>query len=91
MIKSIFRIVGVAAIAGGSLLATAGPASAAHYCKDTPAGVQQTNGNGNRGGGEWRKSSSQNPSGNGGIENAEDAGALQECSTTTPPPAPNNG
>ena len=41
MMKSIFRIVGVAAVAGGSLLATAGPASAAHYCKDTPAGVQQ--------------------------------------------------
>lgn len=88
MIKKIGKAVAVTAIAGGSLLATVGPASAAHYCKTTPSGVHQTNGNGNRGGGEWRSSSVNNPSGNGGIENAEEAGALQEC--TTPPPAPNN-
>ena len=88
MTRTLGRAAAIAAIAGGSLLATAGPANAAHYCKTTPSGVHQTNGNGNRGGGEWRKSSTQNPSGNGGIENAEEAGALQDC--LTPPPAPNN-
>ncbi len=88
MIKTFTKAVAVTAIAGASLLATAGQASAAHYCKTTPSGVHQTNGNGNRGGGEWRNSSSTNPSGNGGIENAEEAGVLQDC--TTPPPAPNN-
>ena len=88
MLKRIATAVAVTAIAGGSILATADSASAAHYCKTTPSGVHQTNGNGNRGGGEWRKSSTESPSGNGGIENAEEAGALQEC--TTPPPSPNN-
>lgn len=90
MNKKIGKIVAVTAIAGGSLLATAGSASAGHYCKTTPSGVHQTNGNGNRGGGEWRSSSVNNPSGNGGIENAEQAGALHECSPTAPLPAPNN-
>lgn len=87
MNKTFGKVAAIAAIASGSLLATVGDASAAHYCKTTPSGVHQTNGSGNRGGGEWRKSSVSNP-GNGGIENAEDAGALQECSS--PPPAPNS-
>ena len=88
MTRTLGKVAAIAAIAGGSLLATVGDASAAHYCKTTPSGVHQTNGKGNGGGGEWRKSSSMNPSENGGIQNAEEAGALQDCST--PPPAPNN-
>lgn len=91
MMKRFTKTIAITAIAGGSFLMTAGQASAGHYCKTTPSGVHQTNGNGNRGGGEWRKSSVQNPSEGGGIDNAETAGGLQDCTLDQPFPATNNG
>ncbi len=84
MQKKILGLVATVAVSGGLLFSSISPASAAHYCKTTPNGVQQTNGNGNRGGSDgWRNSSD-------GIENAEDAGALEECNGMTDPlPQPN--
>jgi len=82
------KAVAVTAIAGGSLMASVGGASAAHYCISNPSGTHQTNGNGNRGGDGWRNSSDPgNPSERGGIQNSP---ALEDCGTTNPPPARNN-
>jgi len=81
--KKIVGLVAVVAASGGLLFTSISPASAAHYCKTTPSGVHQTNGNGARGGNDgWRNSSD-------GIENAEEAGAVEDCGTSNPPPASN--
>ncbi|MBW3557916.1 MAG: hypothetical protein KY454_13365 [Actinobacteria bacterium] len=81
MQKKILGLVATTALTGGLMLTGVSPASAAHYCKVNPSGTHQTNGA--RGGNDgWRNSSS-------GIENAEEAGALEDCGTTNPPPAPN--
>ena len=73
MKKKALALIATSTLAGGMLFVGASPASAAHYCKVTPAGIMQTNGNGARGGSDgWLNSSS-------GIENAERAGALQDC------------
>lgn len=83
MQKKILGLVATTALTGGLMLAGISPASAAHYCKETPSGTHQTNGNGARGGSDgWRNSSA-------GIENAEEAGALEDCGPTNPLPAPN--
>lgn len=82
MKKKISGLLAAAAVTGGLLLTSASPASAAHYCKTTPSGVHQTNGNGARGGDGWRNSTS-------GIQNAERAGALEDCGPNNPPPASN--
>ncbi len=79
MRRKILGLAAATAVTSGLMFAS--PASAAHYCKTTPSGVHQTNGNGNRGGNDgWKNSAA-------GIENAEEAGALEDC--TTPPPASN--
>lgn len=81
MQKKILGLAASTALTGGLMLAGISPASAAHYCQTNPSGTHQTNGNGARGGNdEWKNSSA-------GMENAEEAGALQDC--TSPPPAPN--
>ncbi len=85
MNKKVLGLLATTALTGGLMLSSIGPASAAHYCKTTPNGeVHQTNGNGARGGSDgWRNSSD-------GIENAEEAGALEDCGTGNPLPAPNS-
>lgn len=91
MNKKVLGLVATTALTGGLMLSSISPASAAHYCKTTPSGVHQTNGNGARGGSDgWLNSSVNNKSGQGGIENAEEAGALEDCGAGNPPPAPNS-
>ncbi len=80
MKKKILGLAAATALTGGLMFTSAvAPAGAAHYCKDTPAGLKQTNGNGNRGGSDgWKNSSA----------GAERSPALFDC--PVPPPAPNN-
>lgn len=79
--KKITALLAMVAASVALMFTSVSPASAAHYCKTTPSGVHQTNGNGARGGSDGWKNSSE------GIENAEEAGAVDDC--TTPPPASN--
>lgn len=80
--KKVLGLLATTALTGGLLLTGVSPASAAHYCVENPSGIHQTNGNGARGGSDgWRSSTS-------GIQNAEAAGALFDCGTANPLPAP---
>lgn len=81
--KKIIALLATVVAAVALMFTSVSPANAAHYCKTTPSGVHQTNGNGARGGSDgWRNSSD-------GIENAEEAGGVEDCGAGNPPPDSN--
>ncbi len=79
------KLLAVASLAIAAFAVSTSTASAAHYCVETPAGVKQTNGNGNRGGEGWRNSTP-------GLDRASVSNdRLFDCGMQIPPPARVNG